>query len=97
MTIEFGECGAKGSIIKPPYSAFFKASCALHDESYYIGHTEEDRIKADIGFFRAMLVDCQRLTGLQKQKYVIWAHIYFIAVRAFGWKYFYYAHEYRKL
>ena len=88
-------CGAKGSFLKPPYAAFFHASCDLHDESYYIGCTEEDRINADIGFFKAMLKDCERLTGLQRTKYVIWSHLYFLAVRAFGWKYFYYGDEQR--
>jgi len=98
MTIEFGECGSKGSIIKPPYAAFFKSSCALHDEAYTIGHTEEDRIKADIGFFRAMLSDCERIENKwQRKKYIAWAHLYFIAVRAFGWRYFYYAHEPRRI
>ena len=70
-----GECGAKGSIIVPPYAVFFKASCDLHDESYYIGGTEDDRITADIGFFKAMLKDCERLTGLQKTKYIIFVFL----------------------
>ena len=90
-------CGAKASIVKPPYAVFFKASYDLHDLSYHIGCTEEDRITADIGFFKAMLKDCERLTGLQKTKYVVWAHLYFVAVRAFGWRYFYYGHEQRKI
>lgn len=88
--IQFNGCGGKSSAIKPPYALFFESSCLKHDYSYWIGGTEEDRITADIGFFKAMLKDCERLTGLQKTKYIIWSHLYFIAVRTFGWKYFYY-------
>lgn len=83
-------CGGKGSIIRPPYGLFFESSCNKHDFSYWVGGTEEDRIKADIGFFRAMLEDCQRFTGTTKTKYIVWAHVYFMAVRAFGSKYFNY-------
>lgn len=90
-------CGGKGSIIKPPYALFFNSSCLKHDYSYWIGCTEEDRITADIGFFKAMLKDCERLTGIQKTKYTIWCHLYFIAVRAFGWKYFYYGNAKREI
>ena len=87
-----GECGGKGSIILPPYAMFFKSSCALHDESYGIGGNEEDRIKADVGFLRAMLQDCERINNsITKKYYIFWAHLYFVAVRLYGAKYFKYA------
>lgn len=86
-------CGGKGSIIRPPYGLFFESSCNKHDFSYWVGGTEEDRINADIGFLRAMLKDCEWFTGATKIKYVIWAHIYFMAVRAFGSKYFFYTDD----
>ena len=87
-------CGSKGSFIKPPLAAFFKASCDLHDLSYILGGTEEDRIKADCGFLKAMLQDCERIESNIKRKYYItWAYLYFAAVRAFGWKYFDYTED----
>ncbi len=82
-------CGSKGSFIKPPLAAFFKASCDLHDLSYGIGGSEEDRIKADCGFLKAMLQDCERIENSIKRKYYMaWAYLYFLAVRLEGWKYF---------
>ena len=82
-------CGAKASIIRPPHAIFFKSSCDLHDLSYVLGGTEEDRIKADCGFLKAMLQDCERIENSIKRKYYIaWAYLYFMAVRAFGWQYF---------
>lgn len=86
-------CGGKGSIIKPPLAAFFVSDCNLHDLSYGLGGTELDRIKADTGFLRAMLKDCDLLSGIKKQYYVAWAHLYFIAVRMFGWRYFNYTYD----
>ena len=82
-------CGSKGSFIKPPLAAFFKASCDLHDLSYILGGTEEDRIKADCGFLKAMLQDCELIESSIKRKYYMaWAYLYFLAVRLEGWKHF---------
>ena len=84
-------CGSKGSIIKPPFAIFFKSSCDIHDVSYLQGGTEEDRVEADIGFFRYLLNDCNRISNRTKRyKYLIWCYLYFIAVRTFGHKYFSY-------
>ena len=87
-----GECGAKGSIFKPPHAVFFNASCDLHDLSYYIGGNEADRLKADLGFLRAMLNDCDRIKNniIKKAYYTTWAYLYYFAVRNFGSKYFEY-------
>ncbi|MBF0205198.1 MAG: hypothetical protein HQK67_13075 [Desulfamplus sp.] len=87
-------CGGKGGVVKPPHKLFFESSCAMHDVSYSQGGCEEDRIEADVGFFRAMLKDCEKVSGvLSKRRYVIWAHLYFMGVRTFGWRYFNYRHE----
>ncbi len=50
-------CGSKGSLIKPPYAAFFETNCNKHDYSYYVGCIEEDRKKADVGLRKAMAKD----------------------------------------
>ena len=87
-------CGGKGGWIKPPKRIFFEASCNRHDCGYSQGGCEEDRINCDIVFLKAMLRDCARLPdGARKKKYIVWSHLYFIAVRAYGWKYFNYCHQ----
>lgn len=92
--ISVNGCGGKGGWIKPPNRIFFEASCNRHDCGYGQGGCEEDRINCDIVFLKAMMRDCERITDkTRKRKYIIWSHLYFIAVRVYGWKYFNYCHQ----
>jgi len=87
-------CGGKGGFVKPPKRIFFEASCLRHDTGYAQGGSEEDRINCDILFLKYMMRDCARLpSGVEKTKYVWWSHLYFLAVRMFGWRYFNYCHQ----
>lgn len=89
--METNGCGGKGSKIKPPYRAFFEASCNKHDMGYNKGSNDADRFECDAKFLVMMLKDTYRLKGWFKRVYYqIWAFIYFIAVRLFGKKYFKY-------
>lgn len=84
-------CGPKGGFLKPPYAAFFKASCDHHDFNYWLGCTEKDRLKADTQFFECMKEDCDRqFKGIEKAYYKSWALTYFLFVRALGFSFFYY-------
>ena len=81
-------CGPKGGWVPVP-EFFCHASCDHHDFNYWLGHTEEDREKADHQFLEAMLIDA----GSNKVKQTI-AMTYWMAVRLFGKLYFHYAdHE----
>ena len=84
-------CGGKGGKIKPPHKLFFQASCNKHDFSYWKGCTENDRMKADQGLYRAMVMDCQSLPWYQYMRYRPWCWLYYVAIRQFGKKFFYYA------
>lgn len=82
-------CGGKGSWIKPPYSAFFEASCNIHDIGYSKGGDESNRFECDGKFFIMMLKDTFRIKNYFKRLYFqSWAFIYFIAVRLKGKKFF---------
>jgi len=77
-------CGPKGGLIPIP-NFRFEASCNHHDFNYYIGCTEKQRKKADKQFLAAMRLDAGR-----NIYYRVWAYTYYMAVRAFGKKCFYY-------
>ena len=66
-------CGPKGGKIRPPCSAFFKASCDAHDWAYQQGGTEEDRRDADAAFFGAMVTDAARLARWKRPHFLAWA------------------------
>lgn len=83
-------CGGKGGIITPPHSAVFKEECNHHDFNYFLGYSEEHRKKADTQLMYAMLLKCKSLSWLQRLRYTPWCLVYYIAVRAVGWKFFYY-------
>lgn len=78
-------CGRKGGWFKPPYRKFFNASCKIHDNSYDQGGDWIDRLKADQGFLRAMLRDCDRIPKKTTRTYYqAWSIMYYYAVRFFG-------------
>jgi hypothetical protein len=84
-------CGPKGWIIKPPFHAFFEASCKKHDEGYLKGGDEARRIECDIKFYAMMMKDIYRHQKAHQRAILsTWALIYFIAVRLFGAKFFNY-------
>ena len=88
-------CGVKGLFIKVP-DFLFKASCDHHDYLYYCGYSEADRKKADDSFYKFMRVDIKNAKIYLKPFYHIWAFFYYLAVRTFGKKYFYYANSYKE-
>jgi hypothetical protein len=84
-------CGGKGSWIKPPYAAFFEASCNKHDRGYSKGGDEAVRFECDGKFFIMMIKDTFKIKGCVKRLYFqVWGFSYFIAVRIGGKKYFNY-------
>lgn len=90
-------CGGKGGWIKPPHAVFFEASCDHHDYGYWKGCTEEDREQCDKKFYGATVKDCSGLPWYQYIRYRPWCWGYYVAVRNFGKKYFYYADKQREL
>lgn len=89
-------CGGKGGLINPP-NFIFKASCNHHDFYYWRGCTNSDRKKADKAFYRYMRLDIQEAKWYLKPYYHQWALAYYLAVRLFGSKYFYYSEKMRTL
>lgn len=82
--MDTNKCGFKiiQAIVKPPYRAFFNASCQIHDDNYTIGGTEADRLKADLGFLWRMLEDCNKIEDYNKKKKAVrHAILYYILVR----------------
>lgn len=59
---------------------FKETNANKHDNSYSIGWTERDRIRADLGFLRRLLYDCEG----NKLKAIV-AHLFYFAVRLL-WK-----------
>lgn len=91
-------CGGKGSLIPVP-NFLFKASCNQHDFYYWRGGDESDREAADDAFYKYMCIDIEdNAKGLvEKLWYHAWALLYYLAVRQFGDKYFYYSTSMRTL
>jgi len=88
-------CGSKGGFINPP-EFLFHASCDHHDFLYWLGCTEDDRLKADKSFYKYMQLDIVNEDSFIKRLYYkMLAYIYYKAVRIFGKKYFNYAYEKR--
>jgi hypothetical protein len=83
-------CRGKGHWFDPP-DWIFTASCDQHDFNYWIGHTEEDRKKADWQFYQAMLNDARMLgSWWNTWWYKLMAWVYYRAVRLFAKDFFYY-------
>ena len=87
-------CGPKGAVLDAP-DWLFEASCDHHDFNYWLGHTEDDRRRADWQFYEAMLRDAHRKASFWNEWwYRLMAWTYYKAVRAFGKSAFYYGpHE----
>lgn len=84
-------CGGKGSWIKPPYRAFFEASCNKHDLGYNKGGTDADRFECDAKFLVMMLKDTYIIKNHFNRVYFqLWAFVYYLAVRIGGRKFFNY-------
>lgn len=89
-------CGKKGGILDVP-DWIFTASCAHHDFNYWLGHTEEDRKKADWQFYQAMLYDANNAPWYKRAWYKLMAWTYYRAVSTFAKEYFYYGDAERTL
>jgi len=85
-------CGGKGGKIKPPQFVF-KESCDQHDINYYIGFTEKHRKKADKQFLSAMIDQIKKESWFKRPFLYPVSYGYYLAVRVFGNKYFYYGNE----
>lgn len=84
-------CGGKGSWVPVP-DWLFRASCLRHDFNYWLGHTEQDRAKADRQFYEMMLEDVAGTPWYYPKFLARWrAWIYYKAVRRYAKPYFYYA------
>lgn len=98
---EVNYCGlgkSKATWLRPPYWYFHNASCKIHDENYEQGGSRMDRMTADIGFFRRMLEDANKLPTLtEKRKAVYSAIIYFLIVRVVGWLSFFVINWFKKI
>ncbi len=78
-------CGIKG-LIPPPHHIFFNASCKKHDEGYAKGGDSLRRLECDVKFYGAMIEDIQGVRGYWRRLYYrLWAFLYFVSVRIFGW------------
>lgn len=85
-------CGGKGGWVNPP-EFIFHASCNHHDFNYWVGGTEEDRLRADKGFYNAMKVDIASKPIQFRPYYHVWAYTYYKSVRLIGGKYFNYGRQ----
>ena len=82
-------CGPKGGVVPVPEWTF-TACCDHHDFQYWIGHREEDRLRADQQFYRAMIRDTMRKSRWTRWWYRMMAWTYYKAVRRWGASSFYY-------
>ena len=79
-------CGfGKSGFLKPPYWFFIDASCKIHDDNYKKGGSKEDRLKADVGFLKHMLLDISDMPYQRKSRAAFSACVYYLLVRTFGW------------
>lgn len=78
------ECSVPFHLLQK-YSTFFKPSCAVHDALYRTGGTAIQRRKADYGFFKRCVGGSFCLHNDVFVSYVIFAMVFFFAVRLFGW------------
>lgn len=86
-------CGCEHGLlrwVRPPFAAFFRAACELHDNDYDIGGTPADRKVADALLLQRcvrLIADAERppLTMIAQcaSAALMWA-----AVRCFGMFYF---------
>ena len=67
-----------------PYRWQFDAAGREHDKWYDIGGESYARLMYDLRFFADMVSWCENW------KQLLMAHVYFIAVRMFGWAFFRY-------
>jgi len=83
---EINYCGfGKSVFIRPPFWALQSASCKIHDDNYKKGGTEEDRLTADVGFLKHMLLDISDMPYQRKSRAAFSACVYYLLVRTFGW------------
>ena len=91
-TFKMNGCGSTKSWSKVP-NFIFTANCNFHDLCYKLGGTRKDKIKADLGFYRAMYSDAIKLTkwwSVRRYMYVTISVIYLLGVLIFGGQFFNY-------
>lgn len=74
-------CGLYSRMLQVPDFAF-NASCRQHDFSFSRGHSLKDFHKANMDFFRAMLIDASNSD--KPIFYSLMSYIYLIGVTVFG-------------
>lgn len=82
----YNYCGFGKSLFwRAPYWALHNASCEIHDKNYTIGGNKEDRLMADVGFLKHMMIDISDQSDYKsKKKAAFSACIYYLLVRVFG-------------
>jgi hypothetical protein len=83
-------CGGEGDFVRPPQ--FFPKACDDHDLAYDRGGSEKDRISADSLLFAEANDAAAKAPWYKWPLLTFAAPVYFLAVRAFGWRFF----KYRK-
>lgn len=71
-------------LLKKLAPLFKEASADIHDWNYYIWGYEEDRVKADFGFYKRIVEDVYSDENKRNLYYASLTYIYFVAVRFLG-------------
>ena len=83
-------CGSKAGWVPVP-EFIFHASCNHHDLLYWIGNTEANRRSADKAFYKYMKIDIAEAKWYKRPHYMLWAWVYYKAVRTYGSAFFNYS------
>ena len=87
-------CGLQAKLLRVP-QFIFKASCNQHDFNYIRGGQFKDFTKANMDFFKAMLIDASNSD--KPLFYSLMSYIYLLGVTVFGVFAFHWSNEYRTL
>jgi len=85
--LEFISNGCGGPFPVPAF--VFEGDCDRHDFDYYVGCTEEDRLEADLRYFRLMRDSANKAKWWKRPWYHAMAIKYFLFVRHAGYPFFY--------
>lgn len=87
-------CGCSTGLLKyfkPPYARFFESCCNAHDTFYDAGGSGADRRHADLWLYQHMASQSiLQLNPMRATWMVLISMLYYVSVRALGWRYFNY-------
>lgn len=75
----------------------FRSACQGHDLAYWVGCTEDDRYLADLKFYGDMMVLAAKQPWYKRFFYYGMAYTYYVGVRRFTKKYFFFGEAKRTL